>query len=298
MDLTTILLESCLMASNQVDVVKIQNWIKEDLGNGDITSNALIPENSLAEACIYSRENYAVVSGLTEVAAIFEAVGCRAEQHVKDGVIVEKGEIVLTAVGKAQNILAVERTVLNIFQRMSSIATLTKHFVDEVSCINPSLKIAATRKTVPGLRVEDKKSVVHGGGDPHRYRLDDCVLIKDNHLRLVSSISEAVVRVRDSISFTKKIEIEVQNHEQALEAAKAGVEIIMYDNMDPKEIKSSLTSLNSAGLREGRLFEASGGVNRENIKEYASTGVDIISLGFLTHSVQGLDVKLDLELII
>jgi nicotinate-nucleotide pyrophosphorylase (carboxylating) len=286
------------MASNQVDSVKIQNWIKEDLGNGDITSNALIPENSLAEARIYLRENHAVVSGLTEVAAIFDVVGCKVEQHVKDGGIVEKGEIVLTAVGKAQNILAVERTVLNIFQRMSSIATLTKHIVDEVSGVNPSLRIAATRKTVPGLRVEDKKAVVHGGGDPHRYRLDDCVLIKDNHLRLVSSISEAVARVRDSLSFTKKIEVEVQNHEQALEAVKAGVEIIMYDNMNPREIKSSLSSLTSAGLRLGRLFEASGGVNRENIKEYASTGVDIISLGFLTHSVQGLDVKLDLELII
>jgi nicotinate-nucleotide pyrophosphorylase (carboxylating) len=286
------------MASNQVDSVKIQNWIKEDLGNGDITSNALIPENSLAEARIYLRENHAVVSGLTEVAAIFDFVGCKVEQHVKDGGIVEKGEIVLTAVGKAQNILAVERTVLNIFQRMSSIASLTKHIVDEVSGVNPSLRIAATRKTVPGLRVEDKKAVVHGGGDPHRYRLDDCVLIKDNHLRLVSSISEAVARVRDSLSFTKKIEVEVQNHEQALEAVKAGVEIIMYDNMNPREIKSSLSSLSSAGLRKGRLFEASGGVNRENIKEYASTGVDIISLGFLTHSVQGLDVKLDLELII
>jgi nicotinate-nucleotide pyrophosphorylase (carboxylating) len=285
-----------LTASNHVNIHKFREWIKEDVGSGDITSAALIPENCLGKANLFIREKKAVVSGLMEVTAIFRETGCKVIQHVADGELVEREKILLTVEGEARAILTVERTVLNIFQRMTSIATLTRNFLDKVSGINPSIRIAATRKTAPGLREEDKKAVVHGGGDPHRYRLDDCVLIKDNHLRLMPSITEAVNKVSRSISFTKKIEVEVQNHIQAMEAARAGVDIIMYDNMSPDDIKSSLISLNSADLRKGRIFEASGGINLENVEEYASTGVDVISLGILTHSVRGFDVKLELEL--
>jgi nicotinate-nucleotide pyrophosphorylase (carboxylating) len=162
--------------------------------------------------------------------------------------------------------------------------------------INPKIKIAATRKTMPGLRNFDKKAVEHGGGDPHRFRLDDCVLIKDNHLKLIPSITEAINRVKKKISFTKKIEIEVQNCKDAVEAARSGADIIMFDNMNPKEMKKCLTRLTQLRLRNNILYEASGGINPENIQEYAGSGVDIISLGYLTHSVRSLNVKLDVRM--
>ena len=133
-----------------------------------------------------------------------------------------------------------------------------------------------------------------GGGDTHRLRLDDCVLIKDNHLKLLPSVSEAVHLARQRVSFTKKIEVEVRSHEEAEEAARAGADIIMFDNMDPSTIRESLRRLVEAGLRAGRLFEASGGITAENAADYAAAGVDVVSLGSLTHSVRALDVKLEI----
>ena len=154
---------------------------------------------------------------------------------------------------------------------------------------------AATRKTTPGLRDLEKKAVELGGGDTHRLRLDDCILIKDNHLGFGLSVGEAVVRARQKASFTKKIEVEVVSLEQALEAAEAGADIIMFDNMTPSEIKQCLNTLSDRGLKSGRLFEASGGITMKNVKEFADTGVDVISMGCLTHSVRSLNVKLEME---
>ena len=157
--------------------------------------------------------------------------------------------------------------------------------------------MAATRKTLPGLREFDKRAVVHGGGDPHRFGLDDCVLIKDNHLELVPSVTEAIKRAKDGISFTKMVEIEVRSLEDAEEAAREGADIIMLDNIAAPEIKEWLGELDKKGLREGFIYEASGGITFENAANYAAAGVDIISMGALTHSVRSLDVKFEIEMV-
>ena len=275
---------------------KIREFLKEDIGCGDITSNALIPEGQRAAARLYYREP-GVASGLEEAALVFQVLGCDVKQLVPDGLRVTAKQVLLEVEGSARALLAGERTALNIVCRMAGIASQTAEAVRRAAFMNPGVRVAATRKTAPGLRDLDKKAVVHGGGDPHRFRLDDCVLIKDNHLELVPSIKEAVDRARRLVSFTKKIEVEVRTLAEAEEAARAGAEIIMFDNMPPKAIKTALKSLGELGLREGHVFEASGGITLDNVAEYASSGVDVISLGSLTHSVRSLNVKLEIEMV-
>ena len=162
--------------------------------------------------------------------------------------------------------------------------------------VHHTLPKRATRKTIPGLRDLDKRAVELGGGDTHRLRLDDCVLIKDNHLKLVPSITDAINLVKEKVSFTKKIEVEVKNCKEAEEAAISIADIIMFDNLSPIEIKKCLNNLEKLGLRNSVIFEASGGITLENVTEFAASGVDIISLGILTHSVRSLNVKLDVRL--
>jgi nicotinate-nucleotide pyrophosphorylase (carboxylating) len=199
--------------------------------------------------------------------------------------------------GPARAILSGERTALNIVGRMAGIATAVAEAQRIASEASPSVRVAATRKTLPGLRELDKKAVSLGGGDTHRLRLDDCVLIKDNHLELIPSITDAVVRAKDRVSFTKKIEVEVRTLAEAAEAAEAGADIVMFDNMSPGEIRICLGALKGRGLHEGRLFEASGGITHENLADYAGSGVDIVSMGSLTHSVRSLNVKLEIEMV-
>jgi len=232
-----------------------------------------------------------------EASMVFEILGCEVEAHAADGDAVEPDQTLLEVEGPAAAILSGERTALNIVGRMAGIATVTARIVEEVNEVSLGTRVAATRKTMPGLRDLDKRAVEHGGGDTHRFRLDDCVLIKDNHLELVPSVTEAVLRAREAVSFTKKIEVEVNSLEMAEEAALAGAEIIMFDNMAPSEIHRCLAELEERGLRTGFIYEASGGITSENAAEYAASGVDVISLGALTHSVRSLDVKLEIEMV-
>ena len=275
---------------------KIREFLKEDLGYGDITSQSLIPVNQSAKAVLYFKED-GVTSGLEEASRVFNILSCVVTTLVLDGVKVKARTPLLIVEGKARALLSGERVALNIVGRMAGIATATSKVIEMTTPVNPLVRIAATRKTVPGLRLLDKKAVIHGGGDPHRFGLDDCVLIKDNHLELVSSITEAVKTVRKAVSFTKKIEVEVRTEDEALEAALAGADIIMFDNMPPDKIKSCFVTLDSKNLKEGHIFEASGGVTMINVVEYASSGVDVISIGALTHSVKSLDVKLEIEMV-
>lgn len=275
---------------------KIKEFLKEDIGLGDITSGTLIPRLQRAKARLYYREE-GVVSGLTEASMIFEYLGCQVQTHAEEGDWTKPGETLLTVEGYASDILVGERTALNIVGRMAGIATQTANIIKKTHVIDPEVRIAATRKTIPGLRFIDKRAVQHGGGDPHRFRLDDCVLIKDNHLNLLPSITEAVKQARKAVSFTKKIEVEVKTLDEALEAIRAGADIVMFDNMTPTQIKESLKSIKDAGLRERVLFEASGGINAANAESYAETGVDVISMGSLTHSIRSLDVKLEVSMI-
>ncbi len=187
-----------------------------------------------------------------------------------------------------------ERTVLNILMRMSGIATITSMMVSEAKKVNPRIIVAGTRKTTPGLQFMEKDAIRLGGGDTHRYRLDDCVLIKDNHLALVGDVKGAVEKAREYVSFTKKIEVEVENLDDAIIAANSGVDIIMLDNMNFNDIELVLAALEKKGCRDKVLIEVSGGINLNNIAEYAETRVDIISSGYITHSATALDMSLEI----
>lgn len=270
---------------------RLRDFLLEDIGFGDITSDAIIQEDLTASAEIVFKED-AVLAGLEEASAIFNTLGCETKSPFRDGVIVKEGTVVLSIEGNARAILRGERVALNILMRMSGISTATHKAVTTARDINPSVRIAATRKTCPGFRFFEKQAVSVGGGDTHRFRLEDSVLIKNNHLKLISSIREAVKMAKESVSFTKKIEVEVENISQAIEAVEAGVDIVMLDNMKPKEILLALEELKKLGLRDKVLVEASGGVNLDNLSHYAETGVDIISLGALTHSVKAINVSL------
>jgi nicotinate-nucleotide pyrophosphorylase (carboxylating) len=275
---------------------RLREFLKDDIGWGDITSEALIDDGQMAKGRLYFRED-GVAAGLDEVATIFRILGCEVNAIMRDGSSVSRDQTLMEINGPAKALLAGERTALNILGRMAGIATTVSKIAAQVSKVNQSTKVAATRKTLPGFGELDKKAVVLGGGDTHRFRLDDCVLIKDNHLALLPSITEAVRAARSAVSFTKKIEVEIESLEGAVEAAEAGADIIMFDNMPPEEIERCLARLSELGLREGRVYEASGGITPENVGEYAASGVDVISMGSLTHSVRALDVKLEIEMV-
>jgi len=287
------------MSMDQIDYKirdRIKEFLDEDIGYGDITSSTLIPEKQMAKGNLYFKEP-GIASGLVEAATVFEILGCQVTAHTKDGEEVMEKQVLLSVNGPARALLMGERLALNIVGRMAGIATQTTKVVNSVKERNKKTRVAATRKTLPGLREFDKRAVEHGGGDPHRFRLDDCVLIKDNHLELMPSVTEAVKRARVGISFTKMVEIEVRSLEDAEEAARAGADIIMLDNIAPSIIEEWLTELDKKGLREGFIYEASGGITIKNAADYAAAGVDILSLGSLTHSVRSLDVKFEIEMV-
>lgn len=273
----------------------IEKWIEEDIGFGDITTEALIPNETLGNAKLIAKEE-GIVAGTQIAKKIFESRGLMVAILKDDGSKISKGETIIEIMGKAKDILVLERVSLNILMRMSGIATNTNKIVEKVKNVAPNVKIAGTRKTVPGLAKFDNLAITVGGGDSHRFCLDDMVLIKDNHITVVGSVSEAIEKVKKSVSFTKKIEIEVENSKDAAIASKNGANIIMLDNMDLKSVKETLEILNDFKLRENVLIEVSGGINSENIVDFAKSGVDIISIGALTHSAKSLDISLDISL--
>jgi nicotinate-nucleotide pyrophosphorylase (carboxylating) len=177
---------------------------------------------------------------------------------------------------------------------MSGIATATRRLAEKLRKANLTAKIAATRKTAPGLGYFDKKAVLVGGGDPHRLRLDDMILVKDNHVAIAGSVEEAVKRAKQAVSFSKKIEAEVTSTTDALKAAEAGADIVMLDNFSPKQVKEAVTALKKAGFFGKVLLEVSGGITEENLLDYASAQVNVISMGALTHSVKALDISLEI----
>jgi nicotinate-nucleotide pyrophosphorylase (carboxylating) len=201
----------------------------------------------------------------------------------------------MTFSGDARTLLSFERTMLNLLSRMSGIATATRRLSKKLEKAHLNTRIAATRKTAPGLLYFDKKAASLGGGDPHRFHLDDMILIKDNHLALSENIETAIKQTKQKASFTKKIEVEVTSIADALKAAKAGADIIMLDNFSPQRIKETIESLKKLGLLEKILTEASGGITEKNLVEYAQTQVNIISLGELTHSAKALDISMEIK---
>ena len=272
---------------------KLLQFLAEDVGQGDVTTEAVVPSECTAEAQVLAKAE-GVVAGVEEAAVLAEAVGLQVETYVADGKEVEKGEVIMKLTGDARTILAVERTLLNLVSRMSGIATTTRKLCATIKKAKLLTRIAATRKTAPGLLYFDKKAVVVGGGDPHRLHLDDLVLIKDNHIVLAGSLENAVKNAKQNAPFSKKIEVEVAKPADALKAAELGAEIVMLDNFSPKQINEAVALLKKAGFFGKILLEASGGITADNLLDYASAGIDLISLGELTHTVKALDVSLEI----
>lgn len=267
--------------------------LHSDIGFEDLTTKALIPPDLEIKVQIIAKQK-GVVAGLDMATSIFKEFSLIPSKMKQDGNLLKADEVIMEVEGNARNILTLERTVLNLIMRMSGIATLTSKMVDKAKKVNSKVIVAGTRKTTPGLQFLEKEAIRAGGGDTHRYRLDDCVLIKDNHLELVGDVRKAVEMAKKYVSFTKKIEVEVENLDDAVAAVKAGADIIMLDNMAINEIKKILSFFNAEGLRNQALIEVSGGINLNNITKYAETGVDIISTGYITHSATSLDMGLDL----
>ena len=271
---------------------KIRKFLEEDIGQGDITTHLTIPSGTIVEAEVIAKES-GMIAGIEEALTFLESFGFQVKAFVPDGSRVDKKTTILNIVGDARTLLSIERTLLNLLTRMSGIATTTSRLIEKVRRAGYNTRIACTRKVAPGLLYFDKKAVMIGGGDPHRLHLDDLVIIKDNHLAIVGNVDEAVKKVRDAVSFSKKIEIEVSTDKEALEAAKAGADIVMLDNFSPQQIKKTIELLEKEGLRSKVLIEASGGINERSVLEFAATGADILSLGEITHSAKALDMSLE-----
>ncbi len=264
---------------------QLVDFLSEDIGKGDITS-ALLPKRNIS-AKIISRED-AILAGVKHASEIFRLKGCNTRIIKKDGSKIKPNQTILTITGDAGKILTCERTALNLLTRMSGIATQTDYLVRK---INKKTKLYATRKTAPGLRYFDKEAVEIGGGKKHRLKLDEMVMIKDNHIAVSDSLLSLIKSAKKRY---KKFEVEVENTSDAVLAAKEGATIIMLDNFSPGQIKKTIQVLKSQKLRDKVLLEASGGINSKNIAKYGNTGVDIISVGSITNSVKGIDMSLEI----
>lgn len=264
----------------------ILNALSEDVGTGDITTESTIPEDRVAHGKYRAKES-GVLCGIGVAERVFALINpsIRFTAYKKDGDRIEKGEIIAEVVGKATDVLTGERVGLNLMQRMSGIATRTAEACAQVE--GTGAKICDTRKTTPGLRVIEKYAVKVGGGTNHRFNLADGILIKDNHIVAAGSITAAVNAARANAPHTLKIEVEVENFDQLDEALAAGADIIMLDNMSCADMTKAV------GIVAGRaITEASGNMGDRNLREVAECGVDLISIGALTHSVRSLDISL------
>jgi len=264
---------------------QLSQFLAEDIGKGDITSKLLSKKKITVK--IISREN-AIVAGTKYAKEIFAIKGCKAKIITKDGTKIKPNQDIIKITGNADKILTCERTALNILTRMSGIATQTNELVKKIP---NKTKLYATRKTAPGLRYFDKEAVKIGGGERHRLRLDEMVMIKDNHIAVEQSLSSLINKTKKKY---KKFEVEVENTDDAVLAAEKGATIIMLDNFSPNQITRTIKVLKNKKLRNKVLLEASGGINSKNISKYGKTDVDIISIGSITNSVKGIDFSLEI----
>ena len=268
----------------------IANALKEDIGSGDVTTNTTVSEDAMAHGRFVAKED-GIICGLAVCERVFKILDGEIEftANKKDGEAIHVGEVLAEISGKARALLTGERTAVNLLQRMSGIATKTAAAVAEVA--GTMAKIADTRKTAPGLRLLDKYAVLIGGGTNHRFNLADGILIKDNHIAAAGGITRAVERARANAPHTLKIEVECETIDDVRAALTAGADIIMLDNMSNAEMKEAV------GIIGGRaITEASGNMGDKELSEVAKTGVDIISVGALTHSVGSLDISLKFDI--
>ena len=267
----------------------ILNALREDIGSGDITTDSIADEKDIGYGSVIAKEDF-ILAGISIFKQVFWELSPEIEfnQYYEDGDLVRNGKIICNIKGSINVILKGERTALNFLQRMSGIATMTKRFVERIS--STKARIVDTRRTAPGLRILDKYAVRIGGGYNHRFGLYDGILIKDNHISAAGSIKKAIDMVKNHAPHILKIEVEVEDIEGLKEAIDSGADAVLLDNMNIDMIKEAVKITN------GRvILEASGGINLENIEEVAKAGVDIISIGAITHSVKGVNISLELK---
>ncbi|MGV1830581.1 carboxylating nicotinate-nucleotide diphosphorylase [Agrobacterium vitis] len=266
----------------------VRNALSEDLGlAGDITSMAVIPADHRSTVQIASRRD-GVIAGLDASAIAFELVdpGLVMICHVSDGAAVKAGDVLATISGSSRSLLTGERVALNFLGHLSGIATVTRQIVDAVS--GTKAAVACTRKTTPGLRALEKYAVRMGGGMNHRFALYDAVLIKDNHVAIAGSVTQAILRARGGVGHMVKIEVEVDTLDQLREAMEIGVDAVLLDNMTPEQLREAVE------IVAGRsITEASGGITPQTARAVAQSGVDLLSVGWITHSAPVLDIGLD-----
>ena len=268
---------------------ELKRFLDEDVGNGDITSKLL--QKKRIRAKIITREE-TVVAGTKFAKYIFSLKKCRTQILKKDGKVAKANQTILEINGNAKDVLICERTVLNLLSRMCGIATQTNNLKKQIKSVGSKSKVFATRKTVPGLRFFDKEAVKIGGGEKHRMTLNEMIMIKDNHLAVEKSIEEVLRKAKKTRG---KIEIEVETQKDAILCARMGADIIMLDNFSPEKIKKTIKKLVELKLRNKVVLEASGQINSKNIIKYAKTNIDMISVGSITNSVNGIDLSLEVS---
>ena len=271
---------------------QVSAFLAEDLGRGDITTQACVTRNSRARGRFLAKEQM-VVAGLEAAEAVFSTLDTQQqlEAFASDGEEVEAGKVIARTSGFADVLLAGERVALNLLQRLSGIATMTRRYVRAIEGTNA--QIVDTRKTTPGLRMLEKYAVISGGGRNHRLGLDDGVLIKDNHIALAGGVGAAVERARASVGHLHKIEIEVSTEKDLREAIQSGADILLLDNLSPEETARMVTLARE--LAPNIALESSGGITLENVRAYAEAGVDLISIGALTHSARAMDISFKIQ---
>jgi nicotinate-nucleotide pyrophosphorylase (carboxylating) len=273
---------------SEVDKI-ILNALNEDMPSGDITTDNIIDENSKSEAILIAKDT-GIIAGLNIAKRVFEVLDdeIEFESLFQDGQTVKNGDIIAKINGNTRTLLRGERTALNLLQRLSGIATKTGKLLEKIK--NSNAKLVDTRKTTPGLRILEKYAVRVGGGSNHRFCLSDGVLIKDNHIKAAGGIKKAIELVRGRIPHTIKVEVETETLEQVKEALDAKADIIMLDNMGLDKLREAVKIINGKAITE-----ASGNVNADSISDIAGTGVDLISVGGLTHSINAFDISMKIN---
>ena len=267
---------------------KLLKFLEEDIGKGDITSKLLAKKKIRAK--IITREK-CIVAGTHFAKQIFSLKGSKIKIIKPDGALAKPNNTIIEVIGSSQSVLMCERTALNLLSRMSGIATETNKLVKKIKTTKSKSQLFSTRKTAPGLRFFDKESVHVGGGKKHRIQLNDMIMIKDNHIAVHNSMPKLIEKAKKRY---RKIEVEVENQKDAVIAAELGASIIMLDNFSPKNIQHVIKKLEKLGLRKNVKLEASGRINLKNIKSYAKTGVDMISVGSITSSPKSIDMSLEI----
>lgn len=268
---------------------EIESFLEEDLGYNDISCK-LVPDKAV-EAIIFTKKD-CTLAGIDVAISFFDYFGIEYSTDYSNGDRLSENDVIFTLKGSSLSILRTERLVLNFLGHLCGIATNTSRCVDIVRR-HSDTRVACTRKTTPGLRKYEKMAVIAGGGDSHRFNLTDSIMIKDNHVKMMG-VEAAINSAKEKAGFTQKIEVEVESSADALKAAMAGADIIMLDNMDPAAIIKTVDFLRNSSIPEHIIIEVSGGINMDNLEDYAKTGVHVISMGSLIHQSQWIDVSLEI----